>query len=624
MVLQDGVMDMGGGAPAAATLNNTNGKTLYIRNVYVRGATNLVKSTTLASLTATGAWSRIDEYSYTDQRTTSGLSTFTSRSMMNGVINTTAERVKQATSNSGAPPADLLERHLPPVGFPIYEGAGSQTAIVPTAPPYNAVPGDGANDTLALQRAIDDASAAGHGRVFLPKYDLSGTRSGLFELTNTLILRSNTVFFGAGKTGVAGLRTHASWKPASPVSLIDTEDQPAARTYLGAMELSCTNLYLYPFTAYHWKAGRSSFTFDLRVTADWLSTIANPNTNHFAVVRFSGSAGGRHYFFPQITDMVMNAVPGSQYRSARITGTSQPLWFYGFNLEGGKEDMRSSDADIFNAANIRLLGWKREGRASMTVISNSQNVVLYAAGGMRDEPDPGVAQIDVRGASTNLLMANLLVQSVETNTSLGLTLTEAITGLSTNTVAYPEGVSLYKRGAIDENAVYLPANQTPALLPVSNATISAGLTCAITNRATDPESPPQTLTFHLLSAPSNATLHATSGIFSWRPLATQASSTNAILVSVTDNGTPNLSATQGFSIAVNPVTPPALTSPVLSNGGFRFRISGDHGPDYVLQTSGNMTNWVAVTTYLAPQMPYWWSVTGMTSDTRRFFRIMLP
>ncbi len=44
-------------------------------------------------------------------------------------------------------------------------------------------------------------------------------------------------------------------------------------------------------------------------------------------------------------------------------------------------------------------------------------------------------------------------------------------------------------------------NHAPALAPVSDQTLTAGQTLVVTNAATDPEVPPQTLTFSLLEGP---------------------------------------------------------------------------------------------------------------------------
>jgi hypothetical protein len=68
--------------------------------------------------------------------------------------------------------------------------------------------------------------------------------------------------------------------------------------------------------------------------------------------------------------------------------------------------------------------------------------------------------------------------------------------------------------------------------------------------ATDSDVPAQTLGYALLTAPSGANVNS-SGLFTWTPSQAQAPSTNLIVLSVTDNGPPNLSATQSFSIVVN-------------------------------------------------------------------------
>jgi len=458
MTLLDGTFQMTGVPNTNGVINNPGGKNLYIRNVYVTGATNLVKSASLTALTGAGTWSRIDEYSYTDQRTTSGTRTFTTRSMIDGVINTTAERVKQATPNSGPPPDDLFLQHLPVHGMPVYEGVGSPPTIVVTDPPYNAVPGDALDDTAAIQLAIDDASAAGHGRVMIPKFNTLGTSSGAFLLTGTLVLRSNTVLFGAAKDYVSELRTHSTWRPTAATDIVQSEDNASGSTYVGNLAVT-TDItpFRHPFTFLHWRAGRASETFNLR--ADWPYDHNPPiNSNFFTCVRYSGNAGGRHFFFPEGMgrELVKDNYPsGDQNRSLRITGTTQPLWLYGFNLEGGLSDQRRYDAEITGAANIRWLGYKREGESSMLLLSNVTNFALYSAGAMREALPLGEGQFEIIGDCANLLFANVLVQSDEGTNPVSWILMEALTGQPTNSVTYPEGVSFYKRGTIDDEVMRL-------------------------------------------------------------------------------------------------------------------------------------------------------------------------
>lgn len=471
MTLLDGSIQVTGAPSAPAAISNSTGKNLYVRNVFVGGATSLVQSASLPALGGTGTWSRIDEYSYTDQRTLSPIYRFPSYSLIDGVTNTTAERVKTATLDSGPPPGALLTRHLPAHGFPQYEGTGSLPTIVVTDPPYNAIPGDALDDTASIQQAIDDASAAGHGRVFIPKFDTSGSSPGAFRLTNTLTLRKNTVLFGAAKAYVSELRTHPTWRPTTPVSLVQTEDDPSATTFLGNLALATDiSLYRSPFTFYHWRAGAASGTGNLRL--ETVYEFRPPeNPNQYTGVLFSGNAGGRHFFFPAAElDKVGNTAGpypyGNLYRSLKITGTSQPLWLYGFNLEGGKHDLRSYDVEILDSSNIRWLGWKREGNSSMLRLSNTQNFALYSAGAMREPIPEGNARFEITGNSNHLLMANVLVQQDDNADPPTSLVSESITGQPATAVAYPANVSLYQRGTIDDEAMRAGV---PLPLPVLRA-----------------------------------------------------------------------------------------------------------------------------------------------------------
>ena len=103
-------------------------------------------------------------------------------------------------------------------------------------------------------------------------------------------------------------------------------------------------------------------------------------------------------------------------------------------------------------------------------------------------------------------------------------------------------------------------NPPPMLAPVANQVINAGMTLLVTNMVTDPNVPPLALTFSLLSGPTNATLTSLNAPMSltWRPLVSQANTTNLITVTVADNETPSLSATNSFTVTVNPLTNPWL------------------------------------------------------------------
>jgi hypothetical protein len=172
------------------------------------------------------------------------------------------------------------------------------------------------------------------------------------------------------------------------------------------------------------------------------------------------------------------------------------------------------------------------------------------------------------------------------------------------------------------DSVAWPVNTPPTLAPIANQTVNVGQTVAFTASVTDTDQPTQTLTFALLAGATNATLNTNSGGFSFRPLATQANSTNSFTLEVSDNGTPPMSATQSFSVVVNPLSAPGISNISLASGQLTFRVSGQSGPDYAIETSTNLTQWSSVFITNSPTLPFNWT-DAATSSPVRFYRVKL-
>ena len=167
-----------------------------------------------------------------------------------------------------------------------------------------------------------------------------------------------------------------------------------------------------------------------------------------------------------------------------------------------------------------------------------------------------------------------------------------------------------------------PTNTAPVLAPIANQTVNVGQTVAFTASATDTDAPPQTLTFALLAGATNATLNTNSGAFSFRPLVTQANSTNGFTLKVADNGTPSMSATQSFSVIVNPLSAPGVGNISFAGGQFSLNVSGQSGPDYAIETSTNLTQWSNVFITNSPALPFNWTDTN-AAPPQRFYRVKL-
>ncbi|HEU6448994.1 MAG TPA: DNRLRE domain-containing protein [Verrucomicrobiae bacterium] len=170
-------------------------------------------------------------------------------------------------------------------------------------------------------------------------------------------------------------------------------------------------------------------------------------------------------------------------------------------------------------------------------------------------------------------------------------------------------------------------NTAPGVTPVASQIVNAGVILLVTNFATDADLPSQSLTFTLLVAPTNATLTAlnpTNALVQWRPLVSQAGTTNSFSVKVADNGSPVLSATNRFTVTVNPlVSQPAISSITVGGGkSLNLSIAGPNGPDYSLLTSTNLLDWTPLLTSNSPATPFILTITNR-SEPSRFYQIQI-
>jgi hypothetical protein len=166
-------------------------------------------------------------------------------------------------------------------------------------------------------------------------------------------------------------------------------------------------------------------------------------------------------------------------------------------------------------------------------------------------------------------------------------------------------------------------NSPPALSAIANRSVHVGYPLSFTASATDPDLPGQTLTFSLVGTPpAGATIGASSGTFNWTPATNQGPANYSISVRVADNGSPSLSATQTFSIAV--LSLPRVASVVVSNGMVSIGWQSHPGRRYRVETATTLTNptWTQVgSDVIASGTTASLTVLGGT-DPQRFYRII--
>ena len=200
--------------------------------------------------------------------------------------------------------------------------------------------------------------------------------------------------------------------------------------------------------------------------------------------------------------------------------------------------------------------------------------------------------------------------------------TLTINNASANEVASYSVIVSNAAGTVTSSTATLTVgNNAPTLTPVSDATVNVGVTVTSPNVAADLDVPVQTLVFSLLSGPGS--VGSGSGIFTWRPQVTDSETTNVIKVVVTDNGTPNLSATNSFTVTVNSLTEPSVGEPVYAGGQFSLTVNGQVGPDYALQVSSDLASgvWTTLLTTNSPPSPFTFEDPSAGAQPMQFYRI---
>jgi len=293
---------------------------------------------------------------------------------------------------------------------------------------------------------------------------------------------------------------------------------------------------------------------------------------------------------PTLTNAVAIASGGSHCLAVRSDGT---VAAWGYN-GSGEATVPAGLSNVVAVAGGNLhslalkndgtvVGWGYDGDGEIDVPPGLNNVVAIAAGeyhslalkndgtvvawgfnldGETNVP-PGLNRVlGIAGGGYHSLAVRSNGRVVawgydgsgETNVPSGITNAVAVAGGDFHSLALS---SLFNVNGTNTPPVFVA---TP-----SNVVIAALSTLLVTNLATDAQSPPQTLTYLLTVAPTNAIINVTNAVITWTPTLAQAGTTNVFTTVVTDNGAPPLSATNSFKVVVtNAAALPTLVT--LTNG----------------------------------------------------------
>jgi len=134
--------------------------------------------------------------------------------------------------------------------------------------------------------------------------------------------------------------------------------------------------------------------------------------------------------------------------------------------------------------------------------------------------------------------------------------------------------------------VVADVNSAPSLAAISDQSVAVGGTISVTPVATDADLPAQSFRYTLEGGILvGASIHTTSGLFTFSPESAQANTTNLVTIRVTDNGSPALSASHSFRVIVQPAPTqqPQINTSAFVQGRFVVAWSTQNGVKYRIQ-----------------------------------------
>lgn len=368
LALIDSVIQFAG--EPGETVCRTN-KSLYMRGVYIQHARNVVER---IDANASG-WTEIQELAYPIQPPAFRGLALRESVYINGQRSETPYIRKRSQK---APPADLCSQHIWDDSFPSFQDPRAANV---KAAPYHAAGNGVTDDTVALQRAINENEI-----VLLPK--------GYYRVSDTIRLRSNTKLIGVAEH-LSTIMTRAPYgalaEGDTPKPVVETADESDADTVIAFLGILLTDEApvqtveqaggVLPYYALSWRCGGKSIVRSPYIARGHLYGFPRrrlPGIDKFKydapTVRISGHGGGRWYNF-FIHGM---AAESEEYRHLLVENTDGPLAFYHLHAQHADS---YSQCEIRNSANVNIYGVKAEYQTRFLKVLNSKHVRIFGHGG---------------------------------------------------------------------------------------------------------------------------------------------------------------------------------------------------------------------------------------------------
>ena len=371
-------------------------RSVYLNNVYVRGADTVVSGSLDGN---PQGWLHVEEFALGKVQTpVKGLDLSAPIYVDGKKVRAPYRKVDVAVS----PPEGLQSRHVWGQDFPSWESAGAANV---KASPYNAKGDSFADDTRALQRAVDENEV-----VFLPK--------GYYRVTSTLKLKPNTKLIGVAQhlSVVIARDPEGEFGDSdNPKPLIETADDPDAETVIAFLGMrfprDMVNSYkgkTLPVYSLKWRCGgksifRSNQTEALRIFGFKRSKKHKQPPMHHPTVLITGNGGGKWYNYH---DGQFFAPTTRTQRAVLIDRAAGPLHFYNFEPQGGDG---TAVAEIRASRDISIYGCKTECDTTFLRVADSDHIRVFGHGGIGNAAAGGSLYVFER--TPNFLIANIADQA---------------------------------------------------------------------------------------------------------------------------------------------------------------------------------------------------------------------
>ena len=340
-------------------------RALYLNNVYIKNADHIISNPDGYQLKSNArGWAHVRELAHAAHPEKWKNLPYRAPIYIEG--GKQSQDIVSITVNE-APPANLQTRHLWDDSFPCRQ---SKKAVNVKASPYNAK-GDGqADDTQAIQRAIDENEI-----VFVPK--------GYYRVTKTITLHSKTRLVGVAQHLSLLLVRNAEGDFAdadNPQPVVQTVDDRHADTVFAFCGIYVAREMGGAY-AMEWRAGRNSICRCVNFIRRNLYGHSRhpqglqPHKAQVPLVVVRGAGGGRWYNFHQEShDRFITPA----YRHLLIENTTEPLYIYQCNAENAHSKV---NIEMHRAHNVSLYGLKGEGNMPILQVRDSDNIRIFGYGG---------------------------------------------------------------------------------------------------------------------------------------------------------------------------------------------------------------------------------------------------